>query len=527
MNKALIYTRVSTEEQSTSDRYSPKTQLALCEKAIESSEYTLALDGTYEDLGKTATNMKRPGLQDMLLRVQEDKTIKAVFVQDTDRLARNTTDHLTIKALLQKHGVKLISVSQPGLEDTPEGNLMDTIIAGFNQFQSQLTARKSTKSMEQKFHEGGWPTHAALGYLNVGAKDDDKKRIVIIDPIRGPLIQEAFKLYATGDYSMVAVLDIIHEKGFRARGGKRLMLGKFADMFKNHFYYGEMRWRGLVGPGKHEPLIDKELFDRCQMITEEHNHRACRRRKYNFILRGFVRCAVCGCRYTAEHNIPKKKSYYHCNRYTKTAPGNVKCTDLYVEMADLENQVREKFNELQFSDEFIAKIEARLKVVYENKKSSVTDEKGRILQAKISVENKLERAEEKLIEGVIDDQSFERLKKTYREQIGNFENQIATLDRSKNIKVDVIQQVLALARDIGASYNSAKPELKQLYLGLFWHHFEAKERKICAAIKSPIVMALEEVGAFNKLENEQIEKPVPSPMRGRESSVIETTFGGD
>lgn len=214
MNKALIYTRVSTEEQSTSDRYSPKTQLALCEKAIENSEYTLALDGTYEDLGKTATNMKRPGLQDMLLRVQEDKTIKAVFVQNTDRLARNTTDHLTIKALLQKHGVKLISVSQPGLEDTPEGNLMDTIIAGFNQFQSQLTARKSTKSMEQKFHEGGWPTHAALGYLNVGAKDDDKKRIVIIDPIRGPLIQEAFKLYATGDYSMVAVLDIIHEKGF-------------------------------------------------------------------------------------------------------------------------------------------------------------------------------------------------------------------------------------------------------------------------------------------------------------------------
>jgi hypothetical protein len=46
------------------------------------------------------------------------------------------------------------------------------------------------------------------------------------------------------------------------------------------------------------------------------------------------------------------------------------------------------------------------------------------------------------------------------------------------------------------------------------------------AIKSPIVMALEEVGAFNKLENEQIQKPVPSGMRRRELSVIETTFGG-
>ena len=39
-------------------------------------------------------------------------------------------------------------------------------------------------------------------------------------------------------------------------------------------------------------------------------------------------------------------------------------------------------------------------------------------------------------------------------------------------------------------------------------------------------MALEEVGAFNKLENKRVEKPVPSQMRDQKSSVIETTFGG-
>ncbi|MDE2233537.1 MAG: recombinase family protein [Patescibacteria group bacterium] len=524
MKKALIYTRVSTEEQATSDRHSLKTQLSLCEKAIENSEeYALAPDGVYADPGKTATNMKRPGLQDMLLRVQEDKTIKAVFVQDTDRLARNTTDHLTIKALLQKHGVRLISVSQPGLEDTPEGNLMDTIIAGFNQFQSQLTARKSTKSMEQKFNEGGWPTHAALGYLNVGEKDNEKKRTVVVDPIRGPLVQEAFKLYATGDYSMVAVLDIIHEKGFRARNGKRLMLGKFADMFKNHFYYGEMRWRGLVGPGKHEPLIDKELFDRCQRITEEHTHRACRRHKHNFILRGFVRCGLCGSRYTAEHNVPKKKSYYHCNHWNSKLSKTVRCPGLYVEVADLENQVQEKFNKLQFSADFIAKIEDRLRIVYESKKSSVSDEKSRITQAKLSVESKLERAEHKLIDGVIDDQSFERLKKTYREQLEDFDNQISKLERSKNIKVDVIQNVLALARDVGQSYQNAKPELKQLYLGLFWHHFVVNERIITDSFKTPIVLALEQVGAISEKD---AQKPIPSPLSSLESPVINNTVGG-
>lgn len=528
MKKALIYTRVSTEEQATSDRHSLKTQLSLCEKAIDASgEYKLAPDGVYNDPGRSATNMNRPGLQDLLLRVQEDKTIKAVFVQDTDRMARNTNDHLTIKALLSKHEVKLISVSQPGLEDTPEGNLMDTIIAGFNQFQSQLTARKSMKSMEQKFWEGGWPTHAPIGYFNVGEKENERKRTVVVDPIQAPLIREAFKLYATGDYSMIAVLDIVHEKGFRARNGKRIMLSKFADMFKNHFYYGEMHWHGLVNQGKHEPIIEKELFDRCQRITEEHSHRACRRHKHNFILRGFIRCGLCGARYTAEHNFRKKRSYYHCNQWNAKLSKIVRCNGMYVEIADLENQVQEYFNRLQFSNDFVTKIEDRLRIIYEAKKDSVFDEKGHITQAKLSVESKLERAEHKLIDGVIDDQTFERLKKTYREQIENFENQVAKLEQSKNIKVDVIQQVLALARNIGTSYNNAKPELKQLYLGLFWHHFLAKDRKITEAIKSPIVLALEEVGAImNTDTGSDTAKPIPSPLVTADSSVINKTFRG-
>ena len=148
------------------------------------------------------------------------------------------------------------------------------------------------------------------------------------------------------------------------------------------------------------------------------------------------------------------------------------------------------------------------------------------MQAKLSVESKLERAEHKLIDGVIDDQSFERLKKTYREQIEDFENQIAKLDRSKNIKVDVIQQVLALTRDIGTSYSNAKPELKQLYLGLSWHHFLAKEKKIVEAVKSPIVVALEEVGAITDTTGDATKTPIPSPIQGMDSSVINNTFRG-
>lgn len=525
MKTALIYKRVSTDEQAGDEKHSLRTQQELCERAInDGGVYRLADNGVYEDPGRSATNMNRPGLQDMLIRIQEDKSIGAIVVQDTDRLARNVGDHLTIKALLRKNNVELISVSQSGIEDTPEGNFMDLIIAGVNQLQSQITGRKTTKSMEQKFRDGGWPTHAAIGYLNVGEDGDEKKRTVIVDPTRGHLITEAFKMYATGDYSLLEVRDHITKSGFISRTSKLLAHSKMTEILKNHFYYGEMCWRGMIGPGKHVPLTDKETFDRCQLIMLNHGGNRCRRRKFNFVLRGFVLCAKCGYRYTAEHHPKKNKSYYHCGHYGNRVAGNeVKCVDNYVEVSNLEAQVESHFNRIQFTQEFIKKAELKLATVYETKRNSVNAGKIRLEKTKQAFVHKLETAEEKLLAGVFDDEQFSRIKSQCREQINSIDDQIYKLERSRNIKVDVIQQVLAIIRNIGESYKKAPPELQRLYLGLFWERFEAESREITVATRSPIVRAVEAVGAISYQE---LRKPPAIEKVAVKSGVILNTTRG-
>ena len=112
--------------------------------------------------------------------------IEAVVVQETDRLARNTHDHLTIRALLQKAGVKLISVAQPMLDDSPEGNMIDTILASVNQFQSDINSRKTRKALQEKFKQGWWPGWAPLGYANVAeegvAETQGLRKTVAQDP---------------------------------------------------------------------------------------------------------------------------------------------------------------------------------------------------------------------------------------------------------------------------------------------------------------------------------------------------------
>jgi len=145
MKKALIYCRVSTEEQAK-EGYSLDAQEKFCSEFAKDNGYRIT--DVYRDEGKSATTLNRPELQDLLARCQQDKSIEAVIVQETDRLARNTKDHLTIRATLKKTGVKLISVAQPMLDDSPEGNMIDTILASVNQFQSDINSRKTKKGLQ-------------------------------------------------------------------------------------------------------------------------------------------------------------------------------------------------------------------------------------------------------------------------------------------------------------------------------------------------------------------------------------------
>ncbi len=509
MKKALIYTRVSTDEQAGNEKHSLATQQRLCNEAIKSSgEYSLAENGLYSDPGRSGQNMKRPGLQDLLIRIGDDNRIKAVFVQDTDRLARNANDHLTIRAILHKHGVTLVSVSQPGIENTPEGNFMDLVIAGVNQLQSQITARKTDNSLNQKFSEGGWPTKAPMGYKNAGDPNDPKVRIVVQDQVRAPFIAEMFRMYSTGDYSAAEINDLLYKKGFVTEAGKKVALSKVFEALTNHFYYGSMHWKGKVRVGNHEPLITKEVFDRCQKLLQFNNKYACRRRKHDFLLRGFAFCASCKHRMTAGKVLKKDKSYYHC-----TLRSTSHCQEKYTEVDCLEMQVQKLFSDIKFSPDLTNKIVAQVQALYTSQRDIIDKEKKALQTAKANHEHKREVAEEKLIAGVINDLSYSRIVSKIDEQIEILEREEYRIDQKRKVKINVVREVLRLVGDIGTTYKDADPKLKRLYIGLFWQEFQVADKSIVHAQKAPILMALEAIGSVS------FGKSIRSPFQEPGSSL--------
>lgn len=488
MTQCLVYCRVSTEEQAEKG-YSLDTQEKLCRDFAERNGYRVA--GVFRDEGKSGTTLGRPALQELLAKCTDGEPIDAVVVQETDRLARNTHDHLTIRALLKKANIKLISVNQPMLDDSPEGKMIDTILASVNQFQSDLSGRKVCKALQEKFNQGWWPALAPLGYVNVAVGNgiDGQKEMNIIkcDPDRWEILKDGFNLYLTGDYSADEVRDMLHKKGMLSRTDKKIPHSVMVRVLRNPFYAGLMVWNGQEHMGRHRPMITLSEHKRIIEILDSHNLHACRRRKHGFLLRGFAVCNICGLRYTAEIHPKKHKSYYHCASRKRHSNRHQN-----VEVMELERQVEECFKGIQFTAQFIATVTAKLQKLYDYNRSTVQGKKHLLLNQKKAIEQKRDLAEEKLLAGVLSDEAFVRLRSKFNEQLGQIQEQLAAIDSQRDLDVDVVRQILNLLHDIHNTYKNAPHALKRQYLGLFWDRFLVQDRRIVKAVPTELIRLLQQ-----------------------------------
>jgi len=202
--KAVIYLRVSSSQQADTDYdvegFSLPAQREACTRKAEALGATVVEE--FMDRGESATTAKRAGLQAMLVRLQ-DGDIDHVIVHKVDRLARNRADDIAIVVAIRKTGAQLVSVSE-NIDETPSGILLHGIMSTIAEFYSRNLAAEVKKGTTQKAKTGGTPFRAPIGYLNVRDSIDDREiRTIAVDPERGPLVTEAFRLYASGQYALL------------------------------------------------------------------------------------------------------------------------------------------------------------------------------------------------------------------------------------------------------------------------------------------------------------------------------------
>src|SRR5579872_6820674 len=197
----VIYCRVSSKEQM--EGTSLESQQAACREYARAKNIEILQ--VFIEQGESAKFADRTQLLELIDFCRKNKgSANVLLVWKVDRFARNVADHFSVKTTLGKYGVRIVSVTEP-IDTNPEGKLMETILAGFAQFDNDLRAVRTVQGMRRKLHEGILPWGPPFGYKS-SVKNDEKKVVPDVpdEPVFG-LLRKAWKEFATGAHTQAAM----------------------------------------------------------------------------------------------------------------------------------------------------------------------------------------------------------------------------------------------------------------------------------------------------------------------------------
>lgn len=363
--RALLYLRVSTPGQVKTD-FDPEGISIPAQRVAgqrKADQMELNIIGEYIEPGRSATEItKRVAFQRMLDRIRRERDVDYIIVYELSRFARNRLDDAIVMADLKKRGVTLISATE-SIDDTPVGQLMHGILAAFNEYRSRKDGADISYKMGQKAQKGGTLGQASIGYLNVMLELDDGRKIrtVEIDPVRGPLIRTGFELYASGDHSTIDIARIMADRGLRTRrtpkrASKPVTHKEWARILRSRYYIGIVSYKGEEIPGRHEPLVDEEVFNRVQRVLDEHGVAGERRRVHHHYLKGTMFCGNCRREGRIRRMVLQKTTNRHGTEYQYlfcTGTRTDGCKASFSNLERVEDLVVEHYKTIAFTPEFI------------------------------------------------------------------------------------------------------------------------------------------------------------------------------
>jgi len=253
----------------------------------------------YREEGISAKDTNRIKLQQLIKDVESGK-INTVVVKKIDRLSRSILDFEHLFKFFDQHNVDLISLQENFDTSTAMGRAVIRIILVFAQLEREQTSERTADIMEYRAQQGLWNGGTPiLGYDFIPGEEIPK---VIED--EASIVKEIFQLYLEKT-SASAVATFMNNKGYRnkiwyTKNGDKKGGGKFTKfntlpLLKRDFYIGKIRYKDKLYEGKHEAIIDPQIFGLVQSILEQNTQVKGNiyQDKYDFILQGLLYCGHC------------------------------------------------------------------------------------------------------------------------------------------------------------------------------------------------------------------------------------------
>ena len=336
-----VYLRVSTEEQR--ERQSIATQREFAERYCQL--HNLTVYRVYADDGVSGTVPLdlRPEGSEILKDARLGK-FNQLLVYKLDRLGRETRLILNGVDELEKVGVRVRSMTEEFDTGTPSGRLMLTMLSGFASHERDMIRERCVAGTLRVAEAGAWLGGIVpFGYRKVG-ETRHAHLVISEDPIPGlvmsepDVIREVFRMAAVERKSCRVIADrlnqlhipcvYVRDDRLTLRGKRKQRTsgiwrpGRIRGLITNKTYMGIHEFGKRSASGR--PLIlrqvtaivSEELWLKAQANLKAHLLFSPRNAKNQYLLRGLIKCGICGLTYigvAAKRPNGRQEFYYRCN----------------------------------------------------------------------------------------------------------------------------------------------------------------------------------------------------------------------
>ena len=251
--RVTFYARVSTHRDEQLN--SQENQIQTFTEMIENNKNWTFVDGYIDTIrGESAAN--RDNFQNMICDAKNNK-FDLIICKEISRFSRDILDSISYTRELFQNNVGVYFTSDNLCTIDRDSELRLGIMASIAQ---QEVARLSEriKFGHKKSIENGvvMGNSRIFGYV----KKDGK---LVIDEHEAKMVKMIYELYATGDYSLRNISDIIFEKGFKNHSGNRISHTTIKSILqnpKNKGYYCGNKVKVLDYRTKKQKFLSQEQW---------------------------------------------------------------------------------------------------------------------------------------------------------------------------------------------------------------------------------------------------------------------------
>lgn len=324
--KLGIYCRISKVKDGNDLSIDDQKQKGIAKANELNIPYELYIDEGIS--GAVESIAERPQFERLIGDISNN-VISHVFCYDQSRLERNPQMRFIINDLFRKNNIVFIT-QMGGVEDLndPQQQFFGDLLSVINKFHVTTTKIKVKSALRLRVNEGKTRGVMPYGYTK------DENELMIIDDNEAIIVKRIFSLSLSGTGTRT-IAEILNNENVPTRyniisSGTISVRNKYTNVIstrkkkdvqwaantvmnilKNPIYKGVRIYSGITT--QVPAIFTDEYWNRVNFHLPENKNNSGKKVEYRYLLKGLLRCGVCGRNMYGHKRIDKHDNHYMCS----------------------------------------------------------------------------------------------------------------------------------------------------------------------------------------------------------------------